>query len=348
MEKTSAKEERTDRGVNDCELGNPAYTLRCWNNGVGAPLYCPTTERINNSLADEINERLAAWEQDCGFDEDEIKKIQKCRFGHLVMLTHPDCDDPDRLLVAAKMNAAWWLADDYYADDISLGAKPDLLPGRLVLAMAAMDPLPPAGEFSVPLDKALASERILVALRSALDYMARYATAEQIQRTCYATFAMFVSWNGYAAWKQAGTCPLPWEYLAARQHDSFYTSMTLIDVIGGYHLPADLFYSPRVRRAAFQAGTAVVLLNDLYSISRDMADEMPNIVLQTAVDRGCSIEEATAVAIHLHNGMVRDFEESHRSLLSIPCRELQQFMCGLRAWMGGAFEWHDSNPRYRR
>jgi 2-methylisoborneol synthase len=327
---------------------DPPYAERSWGDGTASPLYCPATERINEPLGDAVDERVADWAGDCGFDADEVKKIREVRFGRLAMLTHADCDDVDRLLIGAKMNAAWWAADDYYADDTALGAAPERLPPRLVLAMAAMDPLPPAGEFTRPLEEALAAERVLIALRSGLDHMARYATPEQVQRTCYATFAMFVSWSAYAAWRFTGEYPAAWKYLAARQHDSFYTSMTLIDVIGGYTLAADLFYEPRVRRAAIQAGTATALVNDLLSVGKDLADEKPpcNMVLQVAADRGCSIQQATEITVKLHNDLVHDFEAGHRNLQAVPHVELQRFLRGLRAWMGGAFEWHNSNPRY--
>ncbi|MCY0994507.1 hypothetical protein OV203_45710 [Nannocystis sp. ILAH1] len=93
----------------------------------------------------------------------------------------------------------------------------------------------------------------------------------------------------------------------------------------------------------------VVLVNDLYSVAKDLEDAKPpcNMVLQVAADRGCSIDEATEVTVQLHNDLVRDFEASHRELQAVPSVELQRFLRALRAWMGGAFEWHDSNPRYK-
>jgi 2-methylisoborneol synthase len=328
---------------------SPAYVERPWGDRTASPLYCPATGRVDEPLADTVDERLAIWAEVCGFDADEVARVRKNRFGRLVMLTHPDCDDPDRLLIAAQLNAAWWAADDYYADDTALGAVPELLPPRLVLAMAAMDPLPSAGEFTPPLAEAVDSDPVLRALRSGIEYQGRYATPEQVQRTCYATFAMFVSWTAYAAWRHTGDYPPAWKYLAARQHDSFYTSMTLVDVVGGYALAADVFHSPTIRELAFLAGTAVVLVNDLYSVTKDMADEQPpaNMVLQVAADRGCSIAEATETTVELHNDLVRDFQAGHERLLPVASAELQRFLCGLRSWMGGAFEWHDSNPRYR-
>jgi 2-methylisoborneol synthase len=265
------------------------------------------------------------------------------------MLAHSDCDDPDRLVISAKLNAAWWAADDLYADDTALGAVPAELPPRLALAMAAMDPVPPVGEFSRELDETLRGDRVLVALNSATRYLESHGTPAQVQRVCYSTFAMFVSWTAYAAWRHADKYPPAWEYLAARQHDSFYTSMTLIDVLGGYELPANLYYEPKVRRAAIQAGTAAVLVNDLYSVAKDLEDVQPpcNMVLQIAADRSCSIEEATEITVGLHNDLVRDFQAGHRELQAVPSPELQRFLVGLRSWMGGGYEWHSTSPRYR-
>jgi 2-methylisoborneol synthase len=327
---------------------DPAYVERTWGDGTASPLYCPVVERINEPLGDEVNERLVVWAKDCGFADDDLDELRKTGFGRLAMLAHADCDDPDRLLIAAQLNAAWWAADDLYADDSERGATPTELPPRLALVMAAMDPVAPAGEFTCELDEALRADPILVALNSGVAHLERHGTPAQAQRVCYATFAMFVSWNAYAAWRYTGAYPPAWEYLAARQHDSFYTSMTLVDAVGGYELPANMYYDPRVRRMLMQAGTASVMVNDLYSVAKDAADENPvcNMVLQIAADRKCSIEEATEVTVELHNNLVRDFEAGHRSLQNVPSLELQRFLRGVRAWMGGGFEWHATNPRY--
>jgi len=332
--------------VDDHDAG---YVARRWGDGSASPLYCPVVERVDDALAAEVDARLVAWARDCGFADDQLGQVRAAGFGRLAMLAHAQCDDPDRLLVAAQMNAAWWAADDLYADDSELGATPTELPPRLALVMAAMDPVAPAGEFTARLDEALRADPVLVALESGVAHMTRHSTPAQVQRVCYSTFAMFVSWNSYAAWRFTGEYPPAWEYLAARQHDSFYTSMTLIDIVDGYELDANLYYEPRVRRALMQAGTASVMVNDLHSVAKDAADETPvcNMVLQIAADRRCSIEEATEITVELHNNLVRDFEESHRSLRAVPSPQLQRFLRGVRAWLAGGFEWHATNPRYR-
>ena len=93
----------------------PAYAEMPWGDGTAPPLYCPVVQRVNEPLADEVNRRLVIWAGDCGFSEDEVKLLGAAGFGRLVMLTHADCEDPDLLLVAAQLNAAWWAADDLYA-----------------------------------------------------------------------------------------------------------------------------------------------------------------------------------------------------------------------------------------
>jgi 2-methylisoborneol synthase len=328
--------------------GGPAQAERPWGDGSHTPLYCPLPERVDQNLADEVDARLRSWARDRGFSDDELDALGKAAFGKLVTLAHPDTDDPDALLVAAQLNAAWWAADDYYADDTALGAVPARLPERLTLAMSAMDPVPRVGDLTPPLRQAHEDDLVLRMLDSAVAHLSRHATPAQVQRVCYSTFAMFVSWTAYAAWRETGEHPPAWEYLAARQHDSFYTSMTLIDVVGAYEVPAGLFYEQRVRRAAMQAGTASVIVNDLYSVAKDAADENPvcNLVLLIAADRDCSVEEATEITVTLHNDLVRDFETGHRALATVPSPELQRYLRGLRAWMGGGFEWHDGNPRY--
>jgi 2-methylisoborneol synthase len=325
------------------------YLEREWGDGSYPPLYCPPTVRIDEDLGEEVNRRLVAWAEKVGIHAGRMDKFRDTGFGRLAMLTHADTDDPDMLLVAAQMNAAWWAADDYYADETPLGATPTELPPRLALVTSAMDPPPPAGDYTRQLEDAVRSDPVLVALGSATAHLSRHATPAQVMRACNTTSQMYVSWTAYAAWRFVGQPPAVWRYLAARQHDSFYTSMTLIDVVGGYEQPANLFAERRFHRALMQAGTAAVLVNDLYSVAREAADELPdsNLVLLIASEENCTIREATERTVALHNDFVRGFEASQRQLAAVPSVELQRFLRGAQAWMGGSFEWHRTTSRYQ-
>jgi 2-methylisoborneol synthase len=336
----------------DPGLGGTAplpYREREWGDGSYPPLYLPATARSNSALGAAVNERLVAWASEVGIYADQLDKFRDAGFGQLVMLAHADTDDVDMLMIAARMNAAWWAADDYYADETSLGATPTELPPRLALVMSAMDPPPPAGDYTRQLEEVITADPVLVALRSATGYLTEQASPAQVMRACNTTFQMYVSWTAYAAWRYLEKLPPVWRYLAARQHDSFYTSMTLIDVVGGYELPPSLFYDKRFHRALMQAGTAAVIVNDLHSVAKEAADELPdsNVVLLMAAEEDIPIRAATERAVEMHNDFVRGFEESQRELSAIPSGALQRFLRGAQAWMAGGFEWHSTSDRYK-
>ncbi|RKS77271.1 2-methylisoborneol synthase [Actinomadura pelletieri DSM 43383] len=329
---------------------SPGYAEREWGDGSFPPLYCPLTARVDDDLAREVNDRLVAWAEEVGIYADRLDRFRDTGFGRLAVLAHPETDDVDALLLGAKMNAAWWTSDDYYADETDLGAAPVELPPRLALVMSAMDPPPPAGRYTDQLEDAIRADPVLVALRSAVEHVRRLAShPSQVMRICTTTFQMYVSWAAYAAWRHTGERPPVWRYLAARQHDSFYTSMTLIDIVGGYQLDANLFYEPRVHRAVMQAGTAAVIVNDLVSAEKEAADALPdcNVVLLIAEEEGCTLREAAEAAVALHNHFVRGFEASQKELAALPSPELQRFLLGVQGWMAGGFDWHGSSDRYK-
>ena len=325
------------------------YAERKWGDGSYPPLYAPVTARIDERLGAVVNDRLVAWAREVGIYADQLDKFRDAGFGRLAMLTHADTDNPDMLLLAARMNAAWWAADDYYADETSLGATPTELPPRLALVRSAMDPPPAAGPYTAPLEEAIESDPVLVALRSAVSHLTEHATPSQVMRACNTTFQMYVSWAAYAAWRYLKTLPSAWRYLAARQHDSFYTSMVLIDIVGGYELSANTFYERRFHKALMQAGTASVIVNDLYSVAREAADELPdsNLILLIAAEEKISVKDATSRVVALHNDFVRGFEASQRELMAVPSSDLHRFLRGAQAWMAGGIEWHGSSDRYR-
>ncbi|TYB64851.1 terpene synthase [Nonomuraea sp. PA05] len=325
------------------------YRERDWGDGTYPPLYCPEADRVNDELGAEVDRRLVAWAERIGLHEGRMAEFASTGFGRLAMLTHTDSDDPDMLLIAAQMNAAWWAADDYYADETDLGATPTELPPRLALVMSAMDPPPDAGPYTEQLEEAIRSDPVLVSLRSATSHAARHCTSAQVMRLCNITSQMYVSWDAYAAWRYLETPPPVWRYLAARQHDSFYTSMVLIDIVGGYELSPHLFAERRFHTALMQAGTAAVLVNDLHSAAKEAADELPdsNVVLLIAEEEGCSTREAVERTVCMHNEFVRGFEQSQRELSALPSPELKRFLRGAQAWMAGGVEWHGSTTRYQ-
>jgi len=324
------------------EVGWPAGAV------VVPPLYCPDPVRIDESLGEDVDDLLLTWVRELGTFTSPPDHVYTGQYGRFAMLVHPDTDDPDRLLLAAQCMAALFGVDDCYCDDERSGSVPALLGPRLGLAQSALDPAHLVGRHAVELENALRADPVLVGLRSYIEHAAVYASPAQLGRIRHETAAMFLTMTEEAAWRAAGEVPSVWKYLAHRQPNSFLPCMTLIDVVGGYELPAAVYADPAVRRATTLAGSATIIANDLYSMAKEGIPEIGDFNLPTvlAAEQGCPLQEAVEISISIHDDVVRAFEDAVQRLLRRASPELVRFLAGLRAWIGGSREWHARSGRY--
>jgi 2-methylisoborneol synthase len=304
---------------------------------------------VDDALGREVDERLVAWFEELGIFTDKLDVLRRQSYGRLIMLTHPDSDDPDQLMLAARWAVALWGADDVYADDETAGARPELVARRLALALAALNAPPLLGGYRSQMEEAFAADPIIRALRSSLEFAASSATPAQLNRMRHEVTRMFVIWNAEAAWRTAGYRPPVWEYLAGRQIDNFQPCMCMIDVVGGYELPAHEYADARVLRATALAASAAVVANDIYSMAKEGGRATDEFNLPTLIghERGCSAQEAVDESVRYHEDLVRGFEAEHAALAAFPSPMLQRYLLGLRAWIGGNDEWHRTSGRYR-
>ena len=334
-------------------LGTSASRTPTAESGGGAgvtvpPLYEPGPVRVDEELAAAVDERLVAWFRELDIFTDQLDHLRRASWGRLVMLTHPDSDDPDQLMLAARWAVALWAVDDVYVDDERAGADPEQVARRLALAVATLEPPPLLEPYAGQLDEAMGADPVRIALRSSLDWVARSATRSQVARARHEAANTFGMWNAKAAWRATDHVPAVWEYLSLRQIDDFVPCIALIDVVGGYELPANVYSEPRVRRATTLAGSATVVANDLYSMAKegDGAGDF-NLPTLIAAERQCSPQEAMDISAAYHDDLVRAFEAQYRDLLAEPSPALQRYLLGLRAWIGGSNEWHRRSARYR-
>lgn len=312
-------------------------------------LYCPDPVRVNECLGAEVNDLLEAWVAEVGTFPGRLDHVRACDYGRYAMLIHPDTDDPQRLLLAAQCMAALYAVDDYYCDDERTGSDPVLIGPRLTLAQVALDPAYLAGGYATGLDDALNADPVLVGLSSYINRVARFATPAQVARVRHETVAMFVTMSGEAGWRLTKSAPSAWEYLAARQANSFLPCMTLIDIVGGYEVPAGVYADPLVRRATMLAASASIILNDLYSMAKESTPDIGDYNLPTviAAEHGCSPQEATDRTAAIHDELVRSFEVAREQLTDVfPVPALWRYLAGLHAWLGGSREWHRSSGLY--
>jgi 2-methylisoborneol synthase len=308
-------------------------------------LFCPPAVRDNPSLGEEVNDGLIEWAEQVGIYPGQLDRLRMANFGRLIMLTHPATDDPDRLLAAGKCIVAEWATDDHFLDEESMGADASQIGWRLAVTYAAVDPADLPVHYGPQLDDALSHEPVAVAYRSAFEHLARYASAAQVARLHHELAVMFVAYNQEANWRTTGRVPPVWEYLTHRHENSFLPPMVLVDPVAGYELPAHEFADRRVRRAFCLAGTASVVLNDLYSMAKESdADfDLPKVI---AAEEHCSGEQAVERTVEIHNELMHTFVAEAALLASLGSPQLRRFLTDIWAWLGGNREWHSTTERY--
>lgn len=311
-------------------------------------LYCPPALRDDPELGDLVNRQLIAWAAEIGLYPASLDRVREANFGRLIMLAHPETDDPDRLLAAAKCALAEWATDSAYCDDDSEGARLDLLGSRLGLARTAVDPPVIGARHQPALDEALRADPVRVALSSAIGHLGRYAAPGQLDRVRSELTVLFNGYNTEGSWRRSDFVPPVWQYLAERQQNSFVPTIAVIDIVGGYHLSAAQYGAPPVRRAVLMAGLAATLVNDLYSMSRERRGAHYDYNLPTliAVEEQCSPGEAVHRAAALHDELVRTYEREAAALAVAGSPALARFLAGVWAWLGGNHEWHRTTARY--
>ncbi|WP_197092008.1 family 2 encapsulin nanocompartment cargo protein terpene cyclase [Streptacidiphilus albus] len=320
--------------------------------GAGAvpELYCPPALRDDPALGEEVNERLVQWAEQMGIYEGRIEEFRRADFGRLLMLTHPDTDDPDRLLAAGRCMAAEFAVDDYFCDTAATGGRPQRLGPELMLSQSAIDPARMPLRYREQYRRALREQPVWHALHRSVEQLAEYAGGAQINRLRQELAGLFLGMDAEAGWRIDGTPPPVWEYLANRQMNSFLPCMTLVDSVGGYEVPAEVYGRRDVRNATLQAALASVLLNDVYSMHKEGGAQGLEYNLPTVLmaEDGCSLEQAIRRSADIHDELVRSYEASAAVLSLAGDPVLTRYLGALWAWLGGNKEWHAGSPRYNR
>lgn len=309
-------------------------------------LFCPGPLRDDRALGEEVNDRLVEWAEQVGIYPGRLDHLAKCEFGRLIMLTHPATDDPDRLLAAAKCVVAEWATDDYYVDEVELGADPSVVGSRLAKLHAVVDPAQLPARYAPQLDQYRADEPIATAFRSAMEHLVRYTSTTQLARFQHQMSILYVAWNQEADWHANGRTPPVWEYLVQRHLNSYLPPMILIDAMAGYELSPTEFYDPRVRRAFTLAGDAGVLLNDLHSAGFESETDF-NLPRVIAREEGCTHREALKRTVEIHNELMHAFVAEAAALSALGTPTLRRFFPDTWAWLGGSREWHATTGRYQ-
>ncbi|OKJ07421.1 family 2 encapsulin nanocompartment cargo protein terpene cyclase [Kitasatospora sp. CB01950] len=333
------------KGATD-DIVRDAPAARPITNGKAPALYCPPAVRDDPALGDLVNERLIEWAEGIGIYPGRTDMLRKANFGRLMMLGHPETDDPDRLLAAAKCGLSEWSVDDHIVDAEVEEARHEVLGQRLAICHSTIDQAHLPRRYAPQLEAHIQQDPVAKALRSALDGLAPYASWNQVRRLRHELAIMFVAYGQEGMWHTTGHRPPVWEYLMHRHENSFIPCMVLVDAIAGYEVPQAEFADPAVRRAFTLAGTATVLMNDLYSMAKEDPGDF-SLPMLIATEEGCSLEEAVQQSVAIHDELMHTFEAEASALALTGSPELRRFLAGTWAWVGGNREWHAGSARYQ-
>ncbi|WP_434768329.1 family 2 encapsulin nanocompartment cargo protein terpene cyclase [Pseudomonas triticicola] len=313
------------------------------------PLYCPAPFRVDEALAGGVDDLLMPWIEKVGIFPGQLDRVRAMGFGRFAMLCHSDTDDPRRLLLQAQCMGALFALDDYYCDDERTGSDPRVIGRRLTVALAALEPVHLTSRFQPLLDRFLDSDPVLVGLSHYMQRVTELATPAQTARVRHEICAMFVSMTAEANWRVEQLMPPVWEYLAHRQANSFLPCLSLIDIVGGYELPANVYSAPEVRRITTLAASATIIANDLFSARKEQQAGIGdfNLPLLLAREQQCSPQQAMAQSAAIHDEIMHLYEAAELDVLPNASPLLERYLRGIKSWLAGNVEWHRTSGRYQ-
>ncbi|MFE4624069.1 family 2 encapsulin nanocompartment cargo protein terpene cyclase [Streptomyces mirabilis] len=296
--------------------------------------------------AAEVDRRLEAWVRRLdAFPKAWTGDFAGFQFGRAVVLQHPGAADLERLTTAGKLLLAENLVDNCYCEeDEDRGGSSRGLGGRLIRAQSALDPFHSTPELEARWRHGVQADGPLRSYHGALKDYAVFATPSQTDRLVHDLARLHLGYLGEAAWAEIRYVPPVWEYLMMRQFNNFRPCLSIVDAVDGYELPEALYVRPEIQRITALAGNATTIVNDLYSFTKELANDPSHLNLPQviAANERCGLKAAFLKAVEIHNQVMEAFEEE-AAALSATSPLVERYAGGLAAWVSGNHEWHATN-----
>ncbi|MGW3076175.1 terpene synthase family protein [Kitasatospora sp. NPDC001132] len=299
-----------------------------------------------NQHADQADEQSLVWlakHRMLDGQPRQAERIRRQRSGHLAARTNPE--------VAAEMLQllsdwyVWLFAfDDGCCENREHGGKPGPLARTTAQLTRVLDIETPAAQSNGP------ARAYAAALREIRDRIAAHASPSQLFRwEC--TVRDYLSaqvWE--AANREAGVVPDLAEYVAMRRHaGATYTCLALIDIAAGYEAPAEEADGPALRRLRDITANLVSWDNDLYSHTKEKADDQGrhNLVEVLARHHGCPSAEARGLAVAMRDSEMGAFIELSEAVRTDGSAASAAYARSLGVWLRGHIEWSRGSSRFR-
>ncbi|MFD7705985.1 family 2 encapsulin nanocompartment cargo protein terpene cyclase [Streptomyces sp. NPDC059785] len=291
----------------------------------------------------EVDRRLEAWARELElFPEEWFDDFAGFQFGRAVVLQHPAAADLERLTVAGELLLAENVVDDCYCED--RGGSPRGLGGRLIMAQSAIDPFHGPVVQQEQWKEGMRADGPRRSYHVAVKDYATVATPSQVDRFVHDIARLHLGYLAEAAWTETRYTPQVWEYLVMRQFNNFRPCLSIVDAVDGYELPEALYANPEIQRITALACNATTLVNDLYSFTKELANDPSHLNLPQVIARNedCGLKSAYLRAVGIHNEIMEAFEEE-AAAVSATSPLVARYARGLDDWVAGNHEWHATN-----
>jgi hypothetical protein len=303
-------------------------------------LNCPFGSEVS-SYADEVDEHVLDWARRFALltEPADIDRFRRAKVGRLAARTSPGSGKP-LLDLLADWQMWLFVFDDRYCDESETGAHPERL-SRIITSFVCVLDGPSGG--------ARRTDPLTMALADITGRLAAVATAPQMFRFRSAVRGYFLAqfWEaGHRA--DDGPAGLA-EYQIMRRHSGAVpTCVALIDVAGGFELPAGEFCRRDVLALTDIAVDVTCWANDIVSYQKEAARSLKvhSLPAVLARERGVTAPQAIKVAASMHDSRVASYLAAEPALRGGASPQLARYLDGLRNWMGGNLRWSLETGRY--
>ncbi|MEU9992905.1 terpene synthase [Streptomyces sp. NPDC048045] len=326
-------------------VGKESYMTTSWPRV--PEVRCPFPSRANPAIAARMDALIGSWVDELGLFGGQRGEFDRFRFGTFAALVHPDAPDDERLLVEAKMITAMFGADDHYCDEDVDGAVPSLAASRLALIQAAIEDPECLQDRTGQVETHIRSDPVLRAFRGLFHQVRQYGSPAQVGRVRREVVTTLFAMSGENGWRTSGTYPPAWEYGTMRPYNGALPCLAVIDIVGGFELPAYEYELGAVRQLTITASALIMLVNDLYSAAKESATQVGSYsYVNVLLSEGFTLEQSLNKVAATHNEIMEEYLALAASASTGASPELKRWICGLQDWIRGNLDWHQISGRY--
>jgi hypothetical protein len=262
----------------------------------------------------------------------------------LTALCYPDCG-AEELALAADLMGFYFIFDDEF--DGPIGRHPAGSAGLCDQLIAVLHGTP-----------APADSPCVAAFESIWQRISQGMSPRWLARAAYSWESYLASHPAEAAGRLAGEAPDRTPFLFLRRCTSaMETVLDTVERVNRFEVSPTAFHSPALRELRQLAADIAPLSNDVHSYQQELPrGDVNNLVLVVQRERGCTLDEAGALALAevqlKADRMARLLDElphTYRALQLTPAQEkdAQRYADGMAALVSGYLEWESQTIRYR-